>query len=61
MRITIQLHLRTPDLRNTLRSPLTVHLKMKYHDERGGVVSIKADMAGAKKCHQSLHKTAKKT
>ncbi|MCI95593.1 hypothetical protein A2U01_0116891, partial [Trifolium medium] len=37
------------------------HLKMKYHDERGGVVTIEVDMAGAKKCHQSIHKTAKKT
>ncbi|MCI94565.1 hypothetical protein A2U01_0115863, partial [Trifolium medium] len=31
------------------------------HDEKGGVVTIEADMAGAKKCHQSMHKAAKKT
>ncbi|MCI34719.1 hypothetical protein A2U01_0055939, partial [Trifolium medium] len=41
--------------------PSTVHLKMKYHDEKGGVVTIEADMDGAKKCHQSMHKTVKKT
>ncbi|MCI62719.1 hypothetical protein A2U01_0083976, partial [Trifolium medium] len=38
-----------------------VHLKMKYHDEKGGAVTIEAHMAGANKCHQSMHKTAKKT
>ncbi|MCI93535.1 hypothetical protein A2U01_0114833, partial [Trifolium medium] len=30
---------------------------MKYHDEKGEVVTIEADMAGAKKCHQSMQKT----
>ncbi|MCI46903.1 hypothetical protein A2U01_0068144, partial [Trifolium medium] len=41
--------------------PSAVHLKTKYHDEKGGVITIEANMTGAKKCHQSMHKTAKKT
>ncbi|MCI49458.1 hypothetical protein A2U01_0070702, partial [Trifolium medium] len=36
--------------------PPTVHLKMKYHGKKNGVVTIEADMIGAKKCHNTMQK-----
>ncbi|MCI96854.1 hypothetical protein A2U01_0118154, partial [Trifolium medium] len=34
----------------------TMHLKMKYHNDEDEVVTIEADMVGAKKCHQNIQK-----
>ncbi|MCI07457.1 hypothetical protein A2U01_0028526 [Trifolium medium] len=39
--------------------PSTVHLKIKYHGDKGGVVTIEEDMIGAKKWHKSTHKAPK--
>ncbi|MCI63641.1 hypothetical protein A2U01_0084898, partial [Trifolium medium] len=41
--------------------PSTVHLKMKYHNDEDGVVTIEADMVGAKKCHQNMQKATDTT
>ncbi|MCI36054.1 hypothetical protein A2U01_0057276, partial [Trifolium medium] len=41
--------------------PSTVHMKMKYHNEKGEVVTIEADMVGANKCHQTMQKADKAT
>ncbi|MCI41822.1 hypothetical protein A2U01_0063056 [Trifolium medium] len=38
--------------------PSMVHLKMKYHNDEDGVVTIEADMVGARKCHQNIQKAA---
>ncbi|MCH81098.1 hypothetical protein A2U01_0001877 [Trifolium medium] len=38
--------------------PSTVHLKMKYHNDEDEVVTIEADMVGAKKCHHNIQKAA---
>jgi hypothetical protein len=36
--------------------PSTVHLKMKYHGKNDQVVTIWADLVGAKRCHKALKK-----
>ncbi|MCI09265.1 hypothetical protein A2U01_0030349, partial [Trifolium medium] len=41
--------------------PSTVHMKMKYHNDKGEVVTIEADMVRAKKCHQTMQKVDKAT
>ncbi|MCI55197.1 hypothetical protein A2U01_0076447, partial [Trifolium medium] len=41
--------------------PSMIHLKMKYHNDEDEVVTIEANMVGAKRCHQGMQKATNTT